>query len=150
MKADVFCTPQIYENAFFETDQFLAVYNARPIIRGHSLIIPKRHVTRITELSAEELAEFRKMLELLLPKLLKAFDADSYNLSINAGEHAGMVINHLHVHVIPRGAGDPMQGKLLEFCQALNNDRGRYIKGVNEEVARLRRIFKYTRSQTRL
>ncbi len=86
----------------------------------------------------------------MIPKLLKAFDADSYNLSINAGEHAGMAINHLHLHIVPRSASDPLHGKLIEFYHTLNNDRSGYASDVKKEVARLRKVFKYTQSQTQL
>ncbi|MDE1855328.1 MAG: HIT family protein [Candidatus Micrarchaeota archaeon] len=150
MGADIFCTPKIYETTFFETRQFLAVYNIRPVIRGHSLLIPKRHVVYLTELTSGEINGLKEIMAAVLPRWLKAFDSDSYNLSINAGEHAGMVVNHLHFHIVPRSDKDPLQGKLIEFYHMLNNDRGTWSKEVPKEVERLRKIFKYKPTQKRL
>lgn len=147
MEKDVFCTQKINETTFFETKHFRAVYNIRPIIRGHSLIIPKKHVLDIRELTVGELEAFRETLIAVLPKLLKAFNATSYNLSINAGGHAGMVVEHLHFHIVPRSANDIMQKKLLSFYQALHQERETYIRDVSKEVARLRKIFKYEARQ---
>ncbi len=147
MQDDVFCSNKIIETTFFETETFRAVYNIKPLIPGHSLVIPKRHVVQITELNNEELADLSNMLKLLLPRLLKAFDADSYNLSVNAGEHAGMVINHLHFHIVPRSPRDIMQGKLIAFYRALGNERDGYIQDVSEQVARLRKIFRFEPKQ---
>ena len=143
----MFCTPKIYETTFFETKQFLVAYNIKPVMRGHSLLIPKRHVVYLTELTDGEMKGLRDALAAVLPLLLKAFDADSYSLSINAGEHAGMAVNHLHFHFLPRSADDAMQGKLIELYHMLNNERGTYAKEVPKEIARLRKIFKYRPQQ---
>ncbi len=126
------------------------MYNIRPLIRGHSLIIPKRHVIDITELTQQELADFKRILQLVLPRLLKAFDATSYNLSINAGVHAGMVVEHLHFHIVPRSPNDILQKKLIAFYRALEHERETHMRDVSKEVARLRKIFKYAPKQKTL
>jgi diadenosine tetraphosphate (Ap4A) HIT family hydrolase len=149
LQDDVFCTDRIYENVFFETDGFMAVYNKRPIAPGHILIVPKRHVLRITDLTDAELVGLRRFLDLLLPKLLKAFDADSYNLSINAGENAGETIQHLHLHLVPRRAEETSE-RITTFYWKLQHERSTYIKDVKKEVERLRKIFKYKTLQKAL
>ncbi len=143
LRSDVFCTEKIYENIFFETKDFLVVYDKRPILPGHTLIIPKRHVSQIIELTDAELVSLRETLKLVIPKLLDAYGADSYNISINAGEQAGMVIDHLHFHLVPRKSSDAFQGNVAEFYRVLQSERIGYIKNVAKEIERLRRIFKY-------
>ena len=143
MQADAFCSRAIYRDVFFETKHFIAIYNRRPILPGHTLIVPKRHVTRIVSLTSDEMLELRDMLRKLLPKLLKTYGADAYNLNTNAGENAGMVINHLHFHLVPRTANDVFHGKIDLFYRALEDGIAKNSRSVHHEVKRLRKIFRY-------
>jgi diadenosine tetraphosphate (Ap4A) HIT family hydrolase len=140
---DAFCNGKALKTAFMETKQFMVIYDARPMLPGHSLIIPKRHILHITDLTNEEILELRVLLRKLIPRLLKSYNADSYNIAVNAGEHAGMAVKHLHFHILPRNAKDIYQGNINSFYSSLQLGRYKYIKDVNNEVARLRRIFKY-------
>lgn len=145
---DVFCTGAIYNNVFFETKEFIVACDKRPVMPGHSLVIPKRHVESIEELNDGEILAFRDTLKLLIPRLLKAYNADAYNLAVNTGEHAGMGVMHLHFHVVPRGKDDQFQKKTFAFYRELQSERIKYEKEVAGEVDRLRKIFKYESKQT--
>ena len=147
MPKDVFCADEIYKQVFFETKNFIAAYNIRPLLPGHSLIISKRHVSSITDLSDGELADLKKMLKLLVPKLLKAYKADSYNLSINSGENAGMTIDHLHIHIVPRSGHDIFHWKIVDFYRELQKERKGYIADIEKEISRLRKLFRYAPAQ---
>jgi bis(5'-adenosyl)-triphosphatase len=101
-----FCADAIAADTFLETPRFRAVYNVAPILPGHSLIIPKRHVDSFLALSDDECSEMalfsRKVVKLLLP----VFNAQSFNWTIQEGAEAGQSISHMHLHVIPRLPGD--------------------------------------------
>lgn len=80
---------------------FIVVRDGFPVTEGHSLIIPKRHITKITDLSIEEFSELQEIIRWLDD----SFKTD-YNIGINCGENAGQTISHLHIHFIPRRKGD--------------------------------------------
>lgn len=77
-----------------------------PVSPGHSLIIPKRHVASLFELTAEEFNALHELLHLRRSQLDAEYQPDGYNIGVNVGEAAGQTVFHLHVHVIPRYAGD--------------------------------------------
>lgn len=94
-----------------------AVLDMYPVSPGHSLIIPKRHMESIFEATEEEraalydlLAEARRW---LLSNPQPSFEGvgstrvpDGFNIGINDGRSAGQTVMHLHIHLIPRYAGD--------------------------------------------
>jgi histidine triad (HIT) family protein len=86
---------KIYEDA--DTLAFLDLF---PITRGHTLVIPKRHVDRLTELREDEYADlFRTLVNICRRTERLTLD---YNVAVNQGKLAGQIVFHLHFHVIPR------------------------------------------------
>ena len=83
------------------------VLNAFPYNSGHVMIVPYRHVSTIEELSDEELMETMKLLKLTLKVLREEYKPEGFNIGWNIGRAAGAGIpGHVHVHVVPRWAGD--------------------------------------------
>jgi ATP adenylyltransferase len=71
------------------------------------LVLPRRHVGGVGELSDEEYADFFWMLRKTIAALEKAYGADGMNVGMNLGRAAGAGIpKHLHGHVLPRWIGD--------------------------------------------
>tara|TARA_Y100001951_G_C11270209_1_gene258241 strand:+ start:205 stop:546 length:342 start_codon:yes stop_codon:yes gene_type:complete len=88
------------------SDKGLAILDGYPISPGHTLIIPKRHVASYFELLSSERDDLWDLVEQAKAILDKQFSPDSYNVGFNDGPAAGQTINHCHIHLIPRYAGD--------------------------------------------
>jgi diadenosine tetraphosphate (Ap4A) HIT family hydrolase len=89
-----------------ENGSFLAVFDNYPVNRGHVLLVSRRHVETPFELSGGEGADLTDILRSIKAILDERFRPDGYNLGINAGSVAGQTVSHVHVHLIPRYAGD--------------------------------------------
>ena len=100
-----FCTVAPDKIVAENTDAF-TVRDTLPISPGHTLIIPKRHITSIFEATKEEVAALWNVLQQARTQLLKEFSPDGFNIGINDGLAAGQTILHLHIHIIPRYKGD--------------------------------------------
>jgi len=83
-----------------------AVFDAYPVSPGHALVVSRRHVANLFELSLDEQSS---LWALLLP-VKEAIDSRhspaGYNVGVNVGSAAGQTIGHVHIHVIPRYEGD--------------------------------------------
>jgi bis(5'-adenosyl)-triphosphatase len=101
-----FCPPAVEPAAFFADDRFLAVYNVAPVLPGHALIVPRRHVASLLALSDDDLAAFALFARRITSFLHRAFTADGFDWTVQDGVPAGQTVPHLHLHVIPRIAGD--------------------------------------------
>ena len=77
-----------------------------PVSEGHCLIIPKRHVGSIDELTDVELKDLYTVLHQTKILILETYIPDGFNIGINEGEAAGQTVEHLHIHIIPRYKGD--------------------------------------------
>ena len=77
-----------------------------PVSPGHTLIIPKRHVGSFFDVTGDERKAMLALLDSAKLGLDAAFHPDGYNIGINDGEAAGQTVPHLHLHLIPRYAGD--------------------------------------------
>lgn len=84
----------------------LAFLDGYPVAEGHSLVIPRRHVASLFDLSAEEFADAWGLVTQVRKELVERFHPDSFNVGLNDGPAAGQTVPHAHIHVIPRKNGD--------------------------------------------
>lgn len=89
-----------------ETERFLAVEDNYPVTRGHTLIIPKRHVGSFFDLSEQDVVDLYRLVGTVRDILAHECGAQGFNIGVNEGRAAGQTVFHLHVHVIPRYRGD--------------------------------------------
>lgn len=87
-------------------DHAIAIYDGFPVSPGHCLIIPKRHIASFFEATREEQTALLDLLAEMQEILVKERNPDGFNIGINVGEAAGQTVMHLHIHLIPRYAGD--------------------------------------------
>ena len=83
-----------------------AIWDRFPVSPGHVLIIPHRHVATWFDANREEQRELLEAIEHVRLILEKQFSPSGYNIGVNVGAAAGQTVFHLHLHVIPRYAGD--------------------------------------------
>ena len=84
----------------------VVIRDSFPVSPGHSLTIPKRHVGSFFDVAGDERKAMLAMLDSAKLGLDAAFHPDGYNIGINEGKAAGQTVPHLHLHLIPRYAGD--------------------------------------------
>ena len=84
----------------------IAIRDAFPVSPGHTLIIPKRHVASFFDITDAERADLLALLSSARDDLDREFQPSGYNIGINDGAAAGQTVPHLHIHLIPRYAGD--------------------------------------------
>ena len=89
-----------------EDDQVLAFLDIAPWNKGHTLVIPKQHHNSITTVPPEFLHRMMEMAAPIGAALMRAVDADGFNLLLSNGQCAGQVVPHAHLHVIPRHPED--------------------------------------------
>ena len=83
-----------------------AIRDGFPVTKGHTLIIPRREVATWFEATREEQLALLDLVDEVKRRLDVELAPHGYNVGFNAGEAAGQTVMHLHVHVIPRHAGD--------------------------------------------
>jgi len=104
-KACPFCTLQTessHRKLLLENDTGFVIRDGYPITNGHTLIIPKRHVSSFFEITQQERQDLFELVDQVKAQLDQEFKPASYNIGINDGEAAGQTIPHLHIHLIPR------------------------------------------------
>lgn len=91
----------------YEDDTLCAFLDIRPIARGHTLVIPKRHAGTLDELDTALGARLFSLGHRLAKALRRsALGADGANLLLNDGRSAFQTVHHVHLHVVPRHSGD--------------------------------------------
>jgi diadenosine tetraphosphate (Ap4A) HIT family hydrolase len=103
--ACVFCSlPQ--DRIIDSNDLAMVIRDGFPVSPGHTLVIPKRHVGSFFAITEEERAAMFALLDRAKTALDETDHPDGYNIGINDGPAAGQTVPHLHLHLIPRFAGD--------------------------------------------
>lgn len=105
MSSCPFCTLD-EKRILCQTNHAIAIRDGFPITNGHTLIIPKRHVSSFFELTSDERGDIFSLLDDAKFGLDNQFHPDGYNIGINDGAAAGQTVDHLHIHLIPRYSGD--------------------------------------------
>jgi diadenosine tetraphosphate (Ap4A) HIT family hydrolase len=99
----LFCTPR---EVVRQNGLGYATRDSFPVSPGHTLVVPFRHCSDFFELTADEMAACMELLVVEREALTGELKPDGYNVGINVGPAAGQSILHVHIHLIPRYAGD--------------------------------------------
>ena len=109
----IFCkiaNGEIPSSTVYEDEQVRVILDLGPAARGHALVLPKGHFKDSTEAPEALLGHMMAVGASIGAAEMKAFGADGFNMIQNNGEAAGQSVFHLHLHVIPRKAGDGAVG----------------------------------------
>ncbi|EPR78542.1 HIT family Bis(5'-adenosyl)-triphosphatase [Spraguea lophii 42_110] len=92
------------EHIIFET-QYTAVFpNISPFLPYHMLVVPKRSVMLLSELTEEEVTDMFLTIQMITRNLKNI--CDGFTVNIQDGECAGQTVFHIHAHVVPRKNND--------------------------------------------
>ena len=90
----------------YEDDATFAFLDISPVHEGHTLIVPKKHATTIFDIDSASWAAVTETVRMLAGPIEQAMQASGVNIMMNNRDTAGQVIDHVHVHIIPRFKGD--------------------------------------------
>gem|GEM_PF-2366186 len=93
------------ERVIWDSEHWVAILDKYPLVEGHALILPKKAVNHITELDDEQLKSMGKAMKEVSAMLVKTY-GPGLLVSMKCGSGSARTISHLHIHVLPRKAGD--------------------------------------------
>ncbi len=102
----LFCDNSEKHEIILENRLFYSRWDKFPVSEGHALVILKRHIISLFELTLDELVWMYDLLCRTKEVINQRFSPDGYNIGVNEGQAAGRTVNHLHIHLIPRYKGD--------------------------------------------
>ena len=83
------------------------IMNKFPYANGHVMVVPRRHVGKLEELTDEEIMDVMSLVRAMSLILKRELSTDGLNVGMNLGRAAGAGLEeHLHVHLVPRWFGD--------------------------------------------
>jgi diadenosine tetraphosphate (Ap4A) HIT family hydrolase len=94
------------ESPLLDRPLVVALPEEHPHAVGHTVIIPRRHVGRVGELTEDEHNALFASAREVLQGLERSHAPDAFTLGINDGPAAGQSVPHVHLHVVPRHTGD--------------------------------------------
>ena len=112
-----------------------AILNLYPYNNGHLMIVPNRHVASLSATTAGEQTDLMRLTRHAEMALTEAYSPEGINIGINLGRPAGAgVLDHLHVHLVPRWNGDTNFMTVVGNVRVLPED-------LQSTAAKLRPIF---------
>ena len=141
----VFCNaphlPDRESLILFSGTRAYVVLNLYPYNHGHLMVVPYRHVPSLAALHVDELHEIAGLTQRSEVALNEAYQPHGINVGINLGKPAGAgVLDHVHVHLVPRWNGDTNFMTVIGNVRVLPED-------LSETVKRLRPIFERLAAQ---
>lgn len=107
MEACLFCENKEIEDRIIVKNELVFAFPTNiPIVPGHTIICPVRHISNINQLTEQELKSVLEMIEKIKDAMREVFSATGFNFAWNEGESAGQSVKHLYFHILPRKEGD--------------------------------------------
>lgn len=108
----IFCIMQEMEDSpenliAFRGERAYVILNRYPYTSGHLMVVPFDHKPNLEELDSQTRAEMMELASRCMTVLRKIYNPQAFNMGANIGEAAGAgVKSHVHIHIVPRWAGD--------------------------------------------
>jgi histidine triad (HIT) family protein len=109
MQDCIFCKivqGKIHAKVITQNDRAMAFLDAFPLAAGHALVVPKTHYVKIQDMTGEDSAAVFALAQELAQRVESAAGTDASLMAVHNGRGAGQEVPHVHVHIIPRRAGD--------------------------------------------
>lgn len=106
MTACPFCSPESSRVFHTEHPGIWCLWDRFPVSPGHALVLTRRHIEGWFDATREEQIGLLEGIEVARREILRYHTPAGFNIGVNVGASAGQTVPHLHVHVIPRFAGD--------------------------------------------
>jgi histidine triad (HIT) family protein len=117
MKDDcVFCKiakGEIKVNRIYENANFFSMLDANQEIKGHSLVISKKHFVTTLDLPPTIASELLDCIKKTAIKIMEKEKAEGFHVINNNFSAAKQVVKHVHFHIIPRKRNDMLGGELI-------------------------------------
>jgi ATP adenylyltransferase len=111
--------------------------NRFPYTSGHLMVVPIRHAAGVMAMTLEEGAAVFTATQRAVRVLSDAMHPDGFNIGVNQGSAAGASTEHVHVHVVPRWAGDTNFMPVLGDVKVLPQDLETTAANLREAFVRL-------------
>jgi len=131
----IFCkiiAKKIPSKILFQNNDTIAFLDIFPISQGHTIVIPKKHYTNLETIPINELHEVMGAVKIVSNLIYKNLDIDGYNILQNNHKAAGQVINHFHIHIIPRNSADGKFKLLIPREQATEEELNQTLKIISD------------------
>ena len=86
----------------YEDKDHIAFLDKYPIDDGHTLVIPRKHHEKITDMDSNDVGKIFSLIPKIAKAVLTGAGADAFSLAQNNGKAAKQIIPHVHIHIIPR------------------------------------------------
>lgn len=104
-----FCVPN--DVVIAKNKHAYVILDRNPVMKGHLLVVPKKHYECITEIPLKELTAVMSLVKEMERRLIKRMDVKGLSIRQNWApflKENGLVVRHLHFHIIPREFNDKM------------------------------------------
>jgi ATP adenylyltransferase len=138
-KGCIFCDALAVDEAaplvLYRGTTCFVILNLYPYNNGHLMVVPNRHVATLTAATPSELAELIGLTRTSEMALAEAYHPQGVNVGMNLGRPAGAgIADHMHIHVVPRWAGDTNFMSVVGGVRVLPEELG-------QTAERLRPLF---------
>jgi len=113
----------------YEDSQTIAFLDINPANKGHCLAVPKKHSSDMIHTDDTVLQSLLPVAKKVAAALVAATGCSGYNLHMANGKDAGQEVFHLHIHIVPRFAGDG-----IEFQYEIKNYAETEMKEYQEKI----------------
>lgn len=125
----------------YQGERAFAILNTFPYNSGHLMIVPRRHIADPADLQDAEAIEMLHLCTATMQALRETYHPEGFNIGLNIGRAAGAgILDHLHVHVVPRWVGDtnfmPVVGKVKVLPEDLTETYDRLTASLRSVLDR--------------
>ncbi|MFH6687247.1 HIT family protein [Cellulosimicrobium funkei] len=118
----------------YEDEHTLAIFPLNPATRGHTLVVPRRHVADVWGLTQEEGEHLARTTQVVAHAVHDALAPDGLNLIQSNGEVATQTVGHVHVHVVPRYRGDRLRLRWPKHAAEQGADADRTLFSIQSHL----------------
>lgn len=114
----------------YEDELFRVILDISPAVKGHALLLPKRHIKNLFDLDGKESELALDVIRKVSTAIKKTLNCDGINVLQNNGAAAGQSVLHLHFHIIPRYDNDNLTipWRLLSYSEGEANQIAEKMK----------------------
>ena len=116
----------------YENNDTIAFLDIFPISQGHTIVIPKKHYSTLENILIKDLCEVTRVVKIVSNLIYKHLNIDGYNILQNNYKAAGQVINHFHIHIIPRSSSDGKFKLIIPREQATEEELNQILKIIRD------------------